>query len=379
MQYQNVCLEALAYTLPEEIVTSEQLEARLEPLYRRLHLPEGRLELMTGIRQRRQWPPGIAPSRKSIETAEKAILASGIDRRQLGALVHGSVSRDYLEPATACGVHHGLGLPRTCTVYDVSNACLGLLNGMVQVADMIELGRIRAGLVVGTENARPLVETTIERLNSDTSLSRRDIKLAVASLTIGSGSAAVLLCDRRLSRTGNRLLGGIARANTRQCHLCRGRDETVGDLIGPLMWTDSETLLKEGVATARDAFAEFLDEMGWTAGDVQKTFCHQVGRAHQKLLFESLGLDPAIDFTTLEFLGNTGSVALPMTAAIGMERGHLEKDDRVAFLGIGSGINVLMLGVQWRVRAPVIDAGLEDTDAERVMDVDEVRRHSGLG
>ncbi len=149
MLYQNVCLEAISYTLPEEIVTSEEIEARLEPLYTRLKLPQGRLELMTGIRQRRFWPPGMLPSEKSVESAEKALQASGIDRRHIGALIHGSVCRDFLEPATACGVHHRLGLTEKCMVYDVSNACLGLLNGMMQAANMIELGQIRAGISVG--------------------------------------------------------------------------------------------------------------------------------------------------------------------------------------------------------------------------------------
>ena len=70
MQYRNVCLEAIAYTLPGEVVTSDQIEARLEPLYRRLRLPEGRLELMSGIAQRRMWPAGTLPSQKSAATAE---------------------------------------------------------------------------------------------------------------------------------------------------------------------------------------------------------------------------------------------------------------------------------------------------------------------
>ena len=65
-------------------------------------------------------------------------------------------------------------------------------------------------------------------------------------------------------------------------------------------------------------------------------------------MFESLGLEPPIDYSTFEYLGNTGSVALPMTAAIGIENGHLRKDDHVALLGIGSGINVIMLGVEWQ-------------------------------
>ena len=132
--------------------------------------------MMTGIRERRFFPADTAPSTVSIASAEQAILASGIDRRQIGALLHGSVCRDFLEPATACSVHHGLGLPADCLVCDISNACLGLLTGLIQIANMIELGQIRAGVVVGTECGRGLVENTIERLNTDTSLSRQDIK-----------------------------------------------------------------------------------------------------------------------------------------------------------------------------------------------------------
>ena len=49
-----------------------------------------------------------------------------------------------------------------------------------------------------------------------------------------------------------------------------------------------------------------------------------------------------------------------MTAAIGIENGHLQKDDHVALLGIGSGINVIMLGVEWQrslVEKPLRAAG----------------------
>jgi acyl-CoA:acyl-CoA alkyltransferase len=350
MLYQDVCLEAIAHTLPEQVVTSAEIEARLEPLYTRLRLPEGRLELMTGIHERRFWLPDVPPSVKSIETAAKALDRAGLDRQEVGALVHGSVCRDFLEPATACGVHHRLGLPNRAAVYDVSNACLGLLNGVVQVANMIELGQIRAGVVVGTESGRALVESTIAHLNADPSLSRQDIKTAFASLTIGSGSAAIVLCDRKLSRTGNRLLGGVVLTATEHCELCQGGHAGAATSQGQplLMATDSEALMREGVAAAQTTFAAFLDEMKWLAGDIQKTFCHQVGRAHHRLLFESLGLDQCIDFATFEHLGNTGAAALPTAASLGIESGHVQSGDRVALFGIGSGINVIMLGLEWQ-------------------------------
>jgi 3-oxoacyl-[acyl-carrier-protein] synthase-3 len=113
------------------------------------------------------------------------------------------------------------------------------------------------------------------------------------------------------------------------------------------MATDSEALMREGVAVAQTAFAAFLEEMQWQPRDIQKTFCHQVGRAHHRLLFESLGIDQRIDFSTFEYLGNTGAAALPTAASLGIESGHVHSGDRVGLFGIGSGINVIMLGLEW--------------------------------
>jgi len=364
MRYQNVCVESLAYVLPDETITSAEIERRLEPLYRRLRLPEGRLELMTGIRERRFWEAGALPSAKSIESGELAIAAAGIDRQEIGLLIHGSVCRDHLEPATACRVHHGLGLRRSCVLYDVSNACLGLMNGILQAANMIELGQIRAALVLGTESSRPLVETTIEALNRDLGLTRTSIKSAVASLTIGSAGAAILLTDRKTSRTGNRLLAAAVQASTDFHQLCQsGRDEAVGSGMNPLMATDSEQLMREGIATGVETFREFLITADWGPADIDRTFCHQVGAAHRKLMLASLGLPPERDFVTFPWLGNTGAVALPVTLAIGLQGGHVASGDRLALLGIGSGINSVMLALQWQTtlvgaRAPFITPNL---------------------
>lgn len=345
MHFRRVCLESFGYTLPDEMVTTAELERRLAPLYERLRLPEGRLELMTGIRERRFFPPGTRPSTISIESARKAIENSGIDPRFFGALIHGSVCRDFLEPATACRVHHGLDLPSESVIYDVSNACLGLLNGMVQVANMIELGQIRAGVVVGTECGRELVENTMRVLNTDTSLTRDSIKNFIASLTIGAASVAIVLCDEELSRTGNRLTTAVVHCDTSQHDLCQSQG------LETLMQTDSEELLRRGIAAGAQTFDRFLATSGWEPGDINRTFCHQVGVAHRKLMFESLALNPAIDFATLETLGNTGAAALPITMALGVEQGRLHSGDHVAMLGIGSGINCLMLAVDWQQAA----------------------------
>lgn len=346
MRYEHVCIEAVAHTLAPHVVTSDEIEQRLAPVYQRLGLPAGRLELMTGIRERRWFAPGTLPGTISIQTAKAVLEKSGLDRRHIGALIHGSVCRDQMEPATAAGVHAGVGLPERSLVMDVSNACLGLLNGMLVIADQIELGRIQAGIVVGTESGRDLVEGTIDSLIHDRSLTRQSIKPAFASLTIGSGSAAILLCDRKLSRTGHRLMGGSFLSDSSAHKLCAGgvQAERHGD-GRPRMETDSEALLHAGIALAQRAWEQAKHSLGWNNEDVDRVFTHQVGKQHRTLLMERLKLDPALDFPTVELLGNTGAAALPMALSMGLEQDPPASGARLALLGIGSGLNSVMLGV----------------------------------
>ena len=348
MRYTNVAIESLGYTLPSEVVTTSEIEQRLTPAYQRMRLPEGRLELMTGIAERRFWERGILPGDKSIESGKQAIKAAEIDPQKIGMLIHGSVCRDHLEPATACRVHDGLGLRRDCMIYDLSNACLGQLNGIALAANAIELGQIEAALIVGTEDSRDLVENTIRSLNNDESWTRKTIKMAVASLTIGSASSAILLTHREISQTGNRLRAVTAQANTQFHDLCQsGKDEAAADDMRPLMNTDSERLMAEGIQTGITTFDQFLADSQWSREDIHQSFCHQVGAAHRKLMLESLRLPEANDFSTFQWLGNTGSAALPVTLAIGVEQGSVDSGSNLGLLGIGSGINCLMVGATW--------------------------------
>jgi len=344
MRFTRARLCAFGYALPPLVVSSAALEERLAPVYERLKLPGGRLSLMSGIEERRFWPSGTKPSDAAALAGERALAQAGMEASEMDCLMVTSVSRDMLEPATASFVHHHLGMAQQCLVFDLSNACLGFLNGMLILAAMIETGQVRKGLIVAGETAEDLVETTLRNILADSSLNRKSIKSFFASLTIGSGAVGLVMADADVCRTGHVLVGGVCRANTAQNHLCRGGERSGS---GTLMWTDSEELLKKGVETAHSTWQDFLEEIGWQPETVSRFFCHQVGRAHSRLLFETLALDPRKNFETLASLGNVGSVSAPITMAIGIEKGLLQAGERAAILGIGSGINCMMLGVEW--------------------------------
>ena len=113
----------------------------------------------------------------------------------------------------------------------------------------------------------------------------------------------------------------------------------------PTMNTDSEMLLEAGLSTGHEAFAELLSELSWTRSDIQKSVCHQVGAAHRRKILETLALDSNNDFATFSTWGNTGSVALPIALAQSIQSGFWEPHHRGTLLGIGSGVNSLMIGL----------------------------------
>ena len=193
MKFKHVCLESFGYVLPERVVTSAEIERRLAPVYEKLRLHEGRLEMMTGIRERRFWAEGTLPSDASTMAGRRALEASGVAPGDIECLIHTSVSRDFLEPATASVVHHNLALSPRSVIYDISNACLGFVNGMISLANMIELGQVKRGLIVAGESSRQLVESTIQELVNDPQVTRQKVKRAFSSLTIGSGAVALVM------------------------------------------------------------------------------------------------------------------------------------------------------------------------------------------
>jgi len=347
MKYSRVCIESLGYELAPVVVTSAELEARLEPIYKSLHFAPGQLQALTGIRERRWWEPGFPLSRGAVAAGKKALAASGVAPRDLGALIYTGVCREQFEPATACRVAHGLGVSGNAAIFDLSNACLGVLNGMLEVANRIELGQIRAGLVVSCESAREINDIMIARMLADPRMEH--FAGSLATLTGGSGAVALLMTDGSFSGLGRRrLAGGLTRAAPEHHGLCLWgvAPNGTGGFVQS-MSTDAVNVMNHGVELGRRTWAQFLPEIGWSATDVDRVACHQVGSAHQSAILKTLGIPLDRDFTTYEFLGNMGTVSLPLTAALADERGIFSKGDRVAMLGIGSGLNCLMLGVDW--------------------------------
>jgi 3-oxoacyl-[acyl-carrier-protein] synthase III len=338
MRYENVCIEGMGYFVPEHVVTSDWIDEQLAPVYRALQVPAGQIEALTKIKERRWFDEGVQFSDAATWAAEKALEDAHVDRSEIGFLVNTSVCRDYIEPATAVIVHSNLGLPATAANFDLSNACLGFLNGMVVAANMIELGQIETALVVSAEGVREGQLATIERLLREPP-NMMALRTNLATFTLGSGSVAMVLTHRSRSKTGKRLIGGYTYAQTQHHGLCVAQPTW--------MRTDSSTLLREGLQVIVAAWQGFQKETGWTNDMVDRLFTHQVSEKQRVMGLGMLGLPEGLDYPTLIELGNIASVSCPLCMAMAREDGFLQDGHRVAMIGVGSGINSIILGVEW--------------------------------
>ncbi|PKN50713.1 MAG: 3-oxoacyl-ACP synthase III [Deltaproteobacteria bacterium HGW-Deltaproteobacteria-13] len=343
MKFKNVVISSFAYDLPEQVMTSEEIEERLAPVYQRLKLPGGRIELMTGIKERRFWPPGTMPSDLSTQAARNLFAKNIVKPEHIDLLIHASVCRDFLEPSTSSIVHYNLGLRPQALIFDLSNACLGMMSSFVVAANMIENGSIKHALIVSGENGGPLLFQTIDHLLKENSLTRKSIKKYIANLTIGAAAVAYTISHKDYVQDGHLLMGGASLADSSANVLCRGG----GDTASLMMETDSEELMKSGIALAQTTWEEAKRELEWTNDDVDCFVGHQVGVAHDTLLKQTLKLVNCPTFTTYPYLGNTGASALPVTLNIFDEQKKIPQGSKVGLLGIGSGLNSIMLGVKW--------------------------------
>ncbi len=348
MRYSRVYIDAIGYELPPKVVATAELEARLAPLYKKLFIPEGQVETLTGIKERRWWHEGFKLADGAIAAARKALDKASLSAKDIGAVIYAGVYRETFEPATACRIAAELGVSPNTAVHDISNACLGMINGMVDIANRIELGQIRAGLVVASETAGEPVNDAIEQMLENPNMSFF-IK-HIAAITAGSGSAAILLTDGSFSNSQRqrKLLGGVLLSAPEHHNLCLwGHEKTGSRLYKEFSTTDAVAVLKNGVDLGKRTWECFLEEMGWKREDVDKIISHQVAESNRVSILKAIGIPEEKEFPTYQYLGNMGSVSLPATAALAEEQNFLNPGDSVGFLGIGSGLSCMMLGLKW--------------------------------
>ncbi len=317
------------------VVTSDWIDEQLAETYLRNGLRPGLLAGLAGIEERRWWDDSVSFTDAAAMAGRAAIEKAGIDPAQIGILISTSVCKENLEPSVACAVHDELQLSTSCLNFDISNACLGFINAMHLAATMLDAGTVEYALIVDGEGSRYTQETTLERLKNPMS-SAGDVFSEFASLTLGSGAAAMVMARADRHNDVHRLIGGVGRAGTEHNSLCVGTLDR--------MTTDTHGLLVAGLDLAAAAWKASAESFDWSDG-LDWYIIHQVSKVHTTMICDRLGINPAKVPLTFPHYGNVGPAAIPITLASVQDQ--IQPGQRVLCLGIGSGLNTSFSEILW--------------------------------
>ena len=339
MRFDSVVIESIGWVLPQNIVTSSELEDMFGGTLQRLGLPKGQLERLSGVKERRYWDAGVQPSVVAAMAGQQALDNAGLGNDQIDAVINTSVCRDYLEPATAALVMGRMGFPGHTIGFDIANACLGFVHGVWLAANMIELGQARRVLVVDGEQSHDVAMATVDRL-SRPDATADDFRENFASLTLGSGAVAAVITKESLAKAGSHKVNGVVhRTASQHSTLCLGN--------ATQMRSDPHGLLVHGCALAVETWPLAAEAFGWTPHTVDEYICHQVSLAHFQTVMQKLELPMDRALLTFPFLGNVGPASIPLTLAMGVAQGRITEGQELCLFGVGSGLGCIMMGVSW--------------------------------
>lgn len=326
----KIRIESLGVYLPETVLTTEALMARCR------RRPRLDLEGITGIRERRV-ANGEHALDLAVSAARRALETSRYRAADLDAVICTSISKHHrdeeytFEPATAVLIRAAIGA-RNALVFDVVNACAGMLNGIAVLQALIRTGVVRAGMVVSGEQNLPLAESALREI-------RHSLDRQLAALTLGDAGAALILDAAVDQRHGIHQLDLVTGA--KHDHYCRSLPSPGGR--GGILLTKARGLQRKGAEHFPDYLMRTLDATGWSIGDVQHVIPHQVSvravRQGIKVLAQRFGRAmPDIFLCCAEKFGNTTTTSHFVALHEFILRGRVNPDDNLLLVSGASGI-----------------------------------------
>ncbi|MGB1109904.1 MAG: ketoacyl-ACP synthase III [Gammaproteobacteria bacterium] len=316
--------------LPENIVESETLMDEIKS-ETRFGMRRDWLNDVVGVEQRRVAPDGARPSDLALEAGRVAVEDAGIDGRDIDLVIYCGIDRDWCEPATAHRIQAELAPGAAC--FDITNACHGVMNGVMVANSMIGGGGAENVLVVTGELPSRVMKEAIRRINL--SENREDFRRWLGALTVGDSGGALMVSRKQNEEQGFRSLSFHSAG--KHAELCYYRDGENG-LEGQMLMSE---ISQEIIGMHAEHINETYHHLAWSPDNIDKLVAHQVGWRPQVTLAKKARV--TIDRATHTFkqFGNLVSATIPVNLWLNRPKAS----ERVLILGTGSGLSISQSGM----------------------------------
>ncbi|MEV4578022.1 3-oxoacyl-[acyl-carrier-protein] synthase III C-terminal domain-containing protein [Nonomuraea jabiensis] len=299
----------------------------------RLH--RGVIEQASGVERRHVAASGQTSAGLAVAAARTLLEQTGHVPPVIDLIIYAGVSGDAVEPATAHMVAAELGA--SCPVFDVRNACNGVLNAIELADTLIAAGRYRTVLIVGGEVASPAVRRQVE-LDAD-------FATAGPSCTVSdSGTAMLLEASTVPGVLGHRFCAGSARWDAAVLPVTRS--VSAGYPVGAF------TVEPAGPAVGvheldRSVLRAPLDERGLDWDDMAAICVHQASLPSLHTFCEAAGIPLGKVAVTIAEHGDLVASTIPVQLHQAVQSGRVQRGDLVALVGVANGVSAGTVLLRW--------------------------------
>jgi len=314
-------IQSIGHALPTKVLTNTDLEKLIDT-------SDEWIVQRTGIRERRVCEGPIEGTGwLALNASREAVDRSGIDPMDIGLVLCGTVSGDYIWPSTACMVQDQIGA-KHAGAFDVSAACAGFIYALSNAAAMVTSGQIDHALVIG-----------VDCLSKQVNWEDRS-----TAILFGDGAGAVMLSA--MEDTDRGLLGTVLLSDgSGGKFICIdvggsrypwGSEQAIGKREKITMMGNE--VYRFAVQSMGDACCKVLDRVGMTPDEIDLFVPHQANIRIIESSAKRLGLPPEKVFLNVHKYGNTSAGSIPLGLYEAEAEGKLKKGMTVLTVGFGAGL-----------------------------------------
>ena len=336
----SVRITGVGVEVPPGVVTSAEVEERVG-------LEAGWLERVTGVRERRWAAPEVMPSALAAAAGRRALARAGLDPLAIDALLYTGITRDFIEPGTSNVVQEALGA-WNARVFDITNGCNGLIDGLDVAASLIRAGRARRVLVATGEHASISINWRARSIE--------ELLRSAAGFVVGDGGGALLVEasddparglraweQRSNGRHWRHAIGGRFRPTTEACPACDSPMDV-------RFLCDGRALIAAILELMPQVMDGVLAKTGWSYDDLDLVFCHEASRRFIDTGIALVGNPGNLErkiWSTVGRFGNTSTVSLPLAMSEALAAGALVPGAKVMLVAGASGVSVAAATLVW--------------------------------
>jgi 3-oxoacyl-[acyl-carrier-protein] synthase-3 len=321
----EIKIASIGSYVPESIMTNNDLSKLVDT-------NDEWISSRTGIKQRRI-SQGENTSDLGYMAALKALDKAGLAAEQVDLIVVATSSPDALSPSTAVYIQAKLGA-FNAACFDISAACSGFIYALNVASQFIKTGQSKNALVIGAEVLSKVTDWTDRN----------------TCVLFGDGAGAVVLMpseEKGIASIFNGADGRKAEFLSVGCVPVRNplvKPEKLEDLKISM---DGREVFRFASGVILEAIDKVLKDTGYSLDDIKYIVPHQANYRIIEFAARKLGAAEDKFYVNLQNYGNTSAASIPIALDEMVEKGLLEKGDKIILVAFGAGFTWSVSLVEW--------------------------------